>query len=117
MPQTANPVHPSAQELQQFDAGQLNGPAAEAVESHLETCVECCRTLQGLGENPLLDRLRVAVQAKPDNGGTLACPISETSADATNLESHKNCMRIRATASWRAWAAAAWVRSTVPSIA
>ncbi len=55
--------HPSPELLRRFANGELIGPEADAVESHVAACARCCETLRGQGTDGFLDRVRAAGDA------------------------------------------------------
>ncbi len=49
---------PAVHELRAFGLGLLTGPAAAVVEDHVSHCPDCCRTLQGVGHDTLIELVR-----------------------------------------------------------
>ncbi|HEV3436515.1 MAG TPA: protein kinase, partial [Gemmata sp.] len=62
--------HPERELLERFARGELNGPEADAVECHLQTCNNCCQALREIPLDPLMYRLQAAFRPmRPD------CPV------------------------------------------
>ena len=53
-------AHPSAERLRLFGLGELHGSDADVIETHVETCEDCCRTVLGLAEDSFLAQIRAA---------------------------------------------------------
>jgi serine/threonine protein kinase len=56
-------AHPGPGELAAFDAGTLSPAARAAVERHVATCADCCRTIDGLPEDGFVTRVRALAGA------------------------------------------------------
>jgi tRNA A-37 threonylcarbamoyl transferase component Bud32 len=57
-------VHPSPEELSAFGLGQLDDEASAAIESHLAGCADCSGSLESVGEDAFVAKLRTAVQSE-----------------------------------------------------
>jgi serine/threonine protein kinase/putative intracellular protease/amidase len=51
-------THPTGEELAAFVAGRLSSARQRLLERHIENCGECCRRLETLPEDTLVERLR-----------------------------------------------------------
>jgi hypothetical protein len=69
--------HPSPDELAAFDTGQLTAPRSEAVARHVAACTTCCRTLEGLPEDPYVALVRAYATA---TGGDTGAPVDVPAA-------------------------------------
>src|SRR5262245_12394896 len=56
-------LHPSPENLSLFATGQLGGPEAAGIESHVNDCSECCDTLRHLAEDSFTALVRQAASA------------------------------------------------------
>jgi tRNA A-37 threonylcarbamoyl transferase component Bud32 len=57
--------HPSLDQLRDFARGFLDEALADDVESHLGDCPACCETLDAVGDDSLMTKLKAAVTAGP----------------------------------------------------
>jgi hypothetical protein len=75
----ANPTtHPSTETLHALALGKLDDRAAEAVLSHLRTCLDCCRKAGSLPDDSFLGRLRdVHVHRETPSPDRTASPVTE----------------------------------------
>jgi formylglycine-generating enzyme required for sulfatase activity/tRNA A-37 threonylcarbamoyl transferase component Bud32 len=73
--------HPGDQILRAYGAGELHGPLADSVHSHLEFCTSCRQRVAGLSADTFLNRLRDAhvKSESPILAGPSLAGISEVS--------------------------------------
>jgi len=67
-------THPTGEELAAFAAGRLPAARQRVLERHIEQCGECCRRLESLPEDTLVERLRTP----HDDGPTPSLPEPPT---------------------------------------
>ena len=66
IPVLATGMHPTLEQLQAFDSGQMAEPDASTVEDHLATCADCIARLEhGLVRDSLSEQIRAACQCDP----------------------------------------------------
>ena len=88
-------AHPARDTLAAYGLGKLQGDEAEAVESHITECEECCETLLDLGSDTFVELVGRSDAVQLD-------AVDEKSIG--QLESHgetllRNSRRIAATSS------------------
>jgi WD40 repeat protein len=72
-------AHPSVEALQSFGLGQLQAAEASVIEEHVSHCEACARTVEQVGSDKFIERLRAAREPAPDSQVTLP-PLDERSA-------------------------------------
>src|ERR1700728_120985 len=65
----ATSSHPTRQVLSSFGLGELDGRLAEAVQQHLESCLNCQKQIAELSADSFLGRVRDAQDNDKTTGG------------------------------------------------
>src|SRR5437870_8172783 len=71
---TAPALHPTPDQLRDFNLGRLDDEQALAVGEHLDACADCCQVLAGL---PAADKFVGQVRAAADSGPPRECDAAQ----------------------------------------
>jgi serine/threonine-protein kinase len=78
--------HPDAEQLRSFGMGLLRGPDADAVETHVESCADCCRAVLSFADDTFLNQICAADQASVKATSSLAEDTLNPEAEAVAAE-------------------------------